>query len=137
MSQIVRALVAFLLAPAFPGALLYLCCFFWRGYDAELGLGLLRLGFIGYAANFFLGAPLYFFLHRRGIRSPSAYGLLGALVGPASYLIFELMSFPSGMVLVTLRHSYGFAIAAAVYSSLVALAFWVVAYWPRTKSVTP
>lgn len=135
MSQTERALIGFFAAPAFPGTLLYLYNFFWQGYGDEAVVGPLILGLLGYAAALVLGVPVYLFLHRKGIRSLLAYGLLGALIGPIFFVIFEVLTTYQGTLLVTLRYSYGAAFVAAVYSSLAAIAFWAIAYWPRPKRV--
>nr|WP_143028962.1 hypothetical protein [Massilia sp. PDC64] len=136
MSQTVRASVGFFVAPAFPGGLLYLYNLLWKGYGDEAVVGPFLLGVLGYAAALLLGVPLYLVLHRKGVRSLLAYGLLGALLGPVFFLIFELLTAYPGTLFVTLQYSYGAAFVAAVYSSLAAMAFWAIAYWPRTKVQT-
>jgi hypothetical protein len=62
MSQTTRTLTGFFVAPAFPGALLYLCNFFWKGHgDAAVG-GPFIFVLYGYAAALVVGVPVYLVL---------------------------------------------------------------------------
>lgn len=133
MSQTTRAFGGFFVAPAFPGALLYLYNFFWKGYGDAAVVGPFILVLFGYAAALLLGVPIHLILHRKGIRSLSVYGLLGALIGPVFFVTFEVLTAYPGTLWVTLQYSYGAAFVAATYSSLAAIVFWSIAYWPRTK----
>jgi uncharacterized membrane protein YeaQ/YmgE (transglycosylase-associated protein family) len=133
MSQTTRALGGFFVAPAFPGALVYLYNFFWKGYGDAAVVGPFILVLFGYAAALVLGVPAHLILHRKGIHSPFVYGLLGALIGPVFFVTFEVLTAYPGTLWITLQYSYGAAFVAAAYSSLAAIAFWAIAYWPRTK----
>lgn len=136
MSQTARALVGFFLAPAFPGVLLYLYNFFWKGYGDVAVVGPFILVLYGYAATLIFGVPVHLVLHRKGIRSLSVYGLLGALIGPIFFVTFEVLTAYPGTLWITLQYSYGAAFVAAVYSSLAAIAFWAIACYTRTKRLT-
>lgn len=131
MSQLTRTLTGFFVAPALPGALLYLYNFFWKGYGDAAVVGPFIFVLYGYAAALVLGVPVYLILKRKGIRSLSVYCLVGALIGPIFFVISEaLMAYP-GTFAVRLQHAYAAALAAAVYSSLAAIAFWTIALCRR------
>lgn len=133
MSRTARALVGFFVAPAFPGAMLYLYNFFWMGYGNAAVVLPYILVLFGYAAALVIGVPLYLFLHRKNIHSLAVYGLLGALIGPVFFLIFEVLTVYPGTLAVRLQNAYGEAMVAAAYSSVAAMAFWAIVYWPREK----
>jgi hypothetical protein len=134
MSHTARALVGFLVAPAFPGSLLYLYNFFWAGYGDAAVVGPFILVLYGYSAALVLGVPVHLLLHRKGIRRFSSYGLLGALIGPVFFLITEVVMGHPGTLAVRLQHAYGAALVATVYASLAAVAFWAIAYWPIERA---
>ena len=128
-----RAVAGFVIAPPFPAVLLYFYNFFWMGFGNEAVVGPFILGLLGYVAASLLGVPLYALLQRKGVRSLRVYGLLGALIGPVFFILFEALTAYEGTVFVTLQHSYRAGFTAAAYSTLAALAFWAIACWPGTK----
>lgn len=134
MSQTTRALAGFLVAPAFPGALLYLYNYFWKGYGDVAVVGPFILVLYGYAAALVLGVPLYLVLQRKGIRSLLVYSLLGALSGPVFFVISEALTAYPGTFAARLQHTYGAALVAAAYASLAAMTFWTIVIRPEQKS---
>jgi len=135
MPQPTRALIGFLTAPVCPGVLLYLYNYFWKGYGDASVVGPAILIVYGYAAALILGMSVYSVLQRKAIRSLAVYGLLGALIGPVFFVLSEVLTAYPGTYVATLRHGYGLALVASVYSSLAAIAFWAIAFWPWQKSL--
>lgn len=127
MANTTRALVGFLVAPAVPGALTYFHLL-WSGYDDSSIIWPLVITFLGYVAAFVIGAPVYLLLQRRGIRSAVAYILIGALIGPAFYVAFEMLTAYPGQFIHRLQHMHGAMLAAAGYSSIATAAFWLISF---------
>lgn len=130
MAQVARALVAFLVAPASPGALLYVYGLS-RGYGDAAVVGPFMLTFLGYIAELVIGVPAYLLLQRKGIRSLFAYILVGALIGPAFYVAFDVLTASPGQLIYRLKYVPGFSLVAAGYSSLAAGTFWLLAIRPQ------
>ncbi len=138
MARTTRLLVGFCAAPVLPGALLYLYNLVWKGFGDAAAFGPVLFILFGYAATLTLGVPVYLILHRNGICSFPAYGLCGALIGPVFFFLFQVLTAYPGTLAATLQHSWRAALFASAYSSLAAIAFWYIAYWPGTgKSVAP
>jgi len=129
MSQGVRAAIGFLVAPAFPSALLYLYNFFWKGMGDTAVFLPYVLSVFAYAAALVLGIPAYLVLHRHRIRSLLAYAVLGTAIGPAFYLMFDVVTAYPGTLEARLRHAPEGALLAAGYAASASLAFWTITYW--------
>jgi hypothetical protein len=121
-----RTVTGFLVAPAVPSALLYLVAIL-RG----LGDGAFVFPFIvwllGYVAMIVIGIPAYLFLQRKHIRSLSAYGLSGMLIGPAFYLLFEALTAYPGQFKYVLARAYGPVLFTMIHSATAAVVFWAIA----------
>jgi len=130
MAQITRAFIAFVVAPAIPGALLYIYGLL-KGYADAAVVGPFILTFLGYIAELIIGVPMYLLLERKGIRSLAAYVLIGALIGPIFYLVFEILTAYPGQLIFRLQHALGASLVAAGYSSVAAATFWLIAGQPK------
>jgi hypothetical protein len=126
MTQTTRAVIGFLAAPAVPSALLYVGGIF-RGFgDAAFVFPFIVL-LLGYVAIVVIGIPVHLLLRRKHIRSLSAYGLSGMLIGPAFYLLFEALTAYPGQLIEVLSRAYGAVLFAMIYSATAAVVFWAIA----------
>ena len=133
MAQTTRALIGFLVAPAIPGAVLYVYGIL-KGYgDAAVVMPFI-LTSLGYLAALVIGTPVYVFLQRKNVRSLAGYVFAGAMIGGAFYLIFTILDAYPGQLTARLQHSRGAALVAIGYSSIAAVAFWVIAVWRAKHS---
>jgi hypothetical protein len=133
MSQKPRALVAFLVAPAVPGTLLYI---YQRskGYGDAAIPGPVILTLLGYVAAIVIGIPVYSVMQRKGICSLRAYILVGAVIGPLFSLMFEILTTYPGTVMARLENGGLAMLVTALYSAVAAGAFWLIAF---TRTQTP
>jgi hypothetical protein len=106
------------------------------GYGNAAFVAPFILASLGYVATLILGLPVHFALERKGIHSLTAYVLLGTLIGPAFFLIFEALTSYPGQFIPRLQHGYGAIFAAATYSSLAAMTFWAIACRSKKKPLT-
>ena len=126
MTQIIRVLVGFFVAPAVPAILLYV---FNRlvGYGDASVVGPLLLMPLGYAAAVTFGIPAYFLMRKKNVHSFVAYVSFGGLIGLAFYLVFTIVTSYPGQVLLVLQRSLGPVLTAAAYAATAAGVFWAVA----------
>jgi hypothetical protein len=132
MAQPTKAFIGFLVAPAIPGALLYILNLLSGVGDAAIFWPFI-LTSLGYIAALVVGVPVYLFLQRKGIHSLPAYVFAGSLIGLGFCLIFTLLTAYPGQIMFRLRHALGFMLTAMVYASVAAAVFWTIAVRPETS----
>jgi hypothetical protein len=126
-----RVILAFLVAPGVPGALLYLLGRF-KGYGDAAIVGPFLLSPFAYAAALVIGLPVYLVLRRKGMRSLAAYLLSGAAIGLlVAVLLFgtqALLSWSSAHehAVALLMNSPGSVVVAVGYAVVASGFFWLI-----------
>lgn len=121
MGRVKRAAAGFLLAPALPGALLYVYGLA-KGYGTAAIVGPLLIIPFAYFTALVIGIPAYRWLDRKRIRRLRTYLFAGALIGAGFDLLTNLPAICSGQSL-----PVGVVFVATVYATLSAGVFWALA----------
>ena len=118
MDKLIRAVVGFLVAPAVPGALLYVYGL-TQGYGAAAIVAPGLLMPFGYVAALMIGIPTYICLDRKGVRGLSTYVFGGVLIGAGFDSLLNLLTSP--------YVPFGEVLVATVYAAISAAVFWSLA----------
>jgi hypothetical protein len=121
MDKSMKVLAGFLIAPAGPGALLYVYGLA-KGYGTAAIVGPLLLIPVAYFAALVIGVPLYRLLDRKRVRRCLAYTLGGGLVGLVGSLLLNTPAIDSFGYLPP-----GDLLVGAIYGAISATAFWGIA----------
>ncbi|MBC3919105.1 hypothetical protein H8L32_16560 [Undibacterium sp. CY18W] len=132
-TSLFRLPIAFLIAPAVPIIFIYVVMVSLKlQYEADSMAE--SLGIFAYFFTFFIGAPVYFILHRYKFFSLKAYLTFGALIGGTSYVlviafILSKVQYP----FLVFKNTIGLSLLAIGCSTIASFSFWLIGIRPSKK----